>query len=180
MTCIVGISENGHVYIGGDSAGVAGLDLRIRRDEKVFRNGEFVFGCTTSFRMIQLLRYKLSVPKRHQDVDVMAYMTTIFIDCVREVLKNGGFASKEKESEQGGTFVVGYEGQLFKIYDDYQVAWSADGFDACGCGEAYALGSLYCTRNAESTPNQRLERALESAAHFSAGVIGPFNFETLG
>ena len=37
MTCIAAIAEKGKVYIGGDSAGVAGLDLTIRADEKVFK-----------------------------------------------------------------------------------------------------------------------------------------------
>ncbi len=39
MTCIVGLVDNGKVYIGGDSAGCAGYDVRIREDQKVFRNG---------------------------------------------------------------------------------------------------------------------------------------------
>jgi hypothetical protein len=38
MTCIVGLVDKGDVYIGGDSAGVAGLSLSIRADEKVFGN----------------------------------------------------------------------------------------------------------------------------------------------
>ena len=51
MTCIVGLVENGKVYIGGDSAGVAGLDVRMRSDEKVFTKGNMIFGYTSSFRM---------------------------------------------------------------------------------------------------------------------------------
>ena len=175
MTCIVGIAQLGRVYIGGDSAGVSGLDLRIRRDEKVFVNGDFVFGCTTSFRMIQLLRYKLDPPLRHPSMDVMAYMSTTFIDAVRQTLKDGGFAGKSNEVESGGTFLVGHAGRLFSIHSDYQVAENADRFDACGCGEAYALGSLFNT-NFEQTISERLFTALTCAAHFSAGVVGPFVF----
>ena len=38
MTCIAGlVDSNGDIYIGGDSAGVAGYDLTIRADEKVFK-----------------------------------------------------------------------------------------------------------------------------------------------
>ena len=50
------------MYIGGDRAGVAGLSLTVRADEKVFQNGEFLMGFTTSFRMGQLLRYSLKPP----------------------------------------------------------------------------------------------------------------------
>ena len=39
MTCIVGYldKKTKKVTIGGDSAGVAGLDITIRKDEKVFK-----------------------------------------------------------------------------------------------------------------------------------------------
>lgn len=180
MTCIVGIAQSGRVSIGGDSAGVAGHDLRIRRDEKVFKNGDFVFGCTTSFRMIQLLRYKLKLPMRHPDMDVMEYMTTEFIDAVRQCLKDGGFATKDKESEIGGTFLVGHGGRLFRIEDDYQVGECAEGYDACGCGQSYALASLYSTRQTNANVMACINSALACAAHFSAGVVGPFVFQDGG
>ena len=61
MTCIVGLVHEGVVYIGGDSAGVGGMSLTVRADEKVFQNGEFLMGFTTSFRMGQLLRYSLKL-----------------------------------------------------------------------------------------------------------------------
>lgn len=177
MTCIVGTTYAGKVLIGGDSAGVSSLDLRIRRDEKVFTNGDFVFGCTSSFRMIQLLRYKLQPPKRHPDTDVMQFMTTAFIDAVRYCLKEGGFAGKNQEVESGGTFLVGHAGRLFCVYSDYQVAENADGFDACGCGETYALGALHTTQYFnDMSPRQKLQSALECAEYFSAGVVGPFVF----
>lgn len=51
MTCIVGIVDNGKVYMGADSLGVGGLSKRVRKDPKLFRVGEFVFGYTSSFRM---------------------------------------------------------------------------------------------------------------------------------
>ena len=73
---------------------MAGLSLVVRADEKVFRNGDFLMGFTTSFRMGQLLRYKLNPPRRHPDDRVAKYMVVDFIDAVRECLKAGGWASK--------------------------------------------------------------------------------------
>jgi ATP-dependent protease HslVU (ClpYQ) peptidase subunit len=174
MTCIVGIVDGTRVLMGADSAGVGGLDISNRKDVKVFTNGDFVIGCTTSFRMIQLLQYKLNPPKRHPDVDVMRFMVTDFIEAVRELFRAGGFATKEKEAENGGTFLVGHAGRLFRIDSDYQVGERADGFDACGCGESYALGAMACSE--QVPPQERLQLALETAAHFSAGVRGPFVF----
>lgn len=174
MTCIVGIAQDGQTWIGGDSAGVDGLSLTRRKDVKVFRNGPLVMGFTTSFRMGQLLAHKLAPPKRHADTDVYAFMVTDFIDAVRECLRSGGYAGRRNESETGGTFLVGYEGRLFKVEDEYQVGEAVGGYDACGCGQDLALGSLFTSAGGE--PEVRLRKALEAAAEFSAGVCAPFNF----
>lgn len=177
MTCIVGIAEKGSVYLGGDSAGVGRYDLTVRADRKVFRNGDFIMGFTSSFRMGQLLAYSLAPPQRFPERDIHSFMVTDFVDAVRQCLKAGGYAEKRNESESGGTFLVGYAGRLFTIYDDYQVAESVDGFAACGCGDEVALGSLYTTQGA--SPAHRLKVALEAAERLSAGVRGPFFYETL-
>jgi ATP-dependent protease HslVU (ClpYQ) peptidase subunit len=172
MTAIVGLVQSGTVYIGGDSAGVAGLNLTVRADTKVFRKKRYLFGFTTSFRMGQLIRYSLTVPKPSGDLD--AFMSTTFVDAVRECLKTGGWASRENEREEGGTFLVGVRGQLFTIYDDYQVARAADDFAAVGSGDQIALGALYATAGADLSPRRRVLKALAAAERFSAGVRGPF------
>jgi hypothetical protein len=174
MTCIVGFTNGSDVSIGGDSAGVGGLDLTVRADEKVFLLGEFVFGFTTSFRMGQLLRYKLTPPPFLEKQDAFEYMATSFIDRVRTVLKDGGFATKEKEVEQGGTFLVGIRGRLFSVQSDYQIAESASRFEAVGCGEQIARGAMYALDETEATAEQRILKALEAAERFSAGVRRPF------
>ena len=172
MTAIVGLKHEGIVFIGGDSAGVAGYDLTVRADTKVFRREGFVFGFTTSFRMGQLLRFKLKLPRHHPDDDVYEFMCVAFIDAVRKCLKDGGWASKENENEKGGTFIVGFKGRLFVIDSDYQVGEPVDSFAAVGCGQSYALGSLIST--GDRKPRDRVRLALEAAERFSAGVCGPF------
>ncbi|GAB5505802.1 MAG: hypothetical protein Rhirs2KO_09650 [Rhizobiaceae bacterium] len=177
MTCIVGLVENGAVYIGGDSAGVSDSYLTVRADRKVFRNSDFIMGFTSSFRMGQLLHRAFSPPQRHPDTDVEKFMVTEFVDAVRQCLKDGGYAEKHNEAERGGTFLVGYQGRLFRIDSDYQVGEAADAFDAVGCGHAIAQGALYA--NPAGRPLDRLKIALEAAERFSSGVRGPFHFETL-
>lgn len=172
MTCIAGLAINGVVYIGGDSAGVGGYSLTVRADRKVFRNGEFVFGFTSSFRMGQLLHHSLVPPKRHPDTNVDKFMVTEFIDAVRKCLKDGGYASRENDVEAGGVFLVGYEGRLFRIDNDYQVGESADGIDAVGCGEDLAIGALSASAG---KPRDRVQMALQVAESRSAGVRGPFH-----
>ena len=172
MTAIVGLVQSGAVYIGGDSAGVSGLSLTVRADTKVFRKNQYLFGFTTSFRMGQLIRYSLKLPKPKGDLD--AFMATTFIDALRDCLKTGGWAAKENDREEGGTFLVGVRGKLFAVYDDYQVGKPADGFAAVGCGDQIALGALHATADAGLSPRRRVKRALAAAERFSAGVRGPF------
>ncbi len=182
MTCIVGIKkDSGEVIIGADSAGVGGLDLRVRAPHsKLIRNGGLLMGCTTSFRMIDLLRHHFTAPGVYEDQKPIDYIVKSVIPAIRTCFKDGGFASKESERERGGTFLIGFRGELFTIYDDYQVAQSADNFAACGCGEAYAIGSLYSTHGLDNQqPIDRLSLALQAAETYSAGVRGPFDFLTL-
>jgi ATP-dependent protease HslVU (ClpYQ) peptidase subunit len=179
MTCIVGYVDKvkGTVLIGADSAGVKGIDITLRKDLKVFRNGQFVIGCTSSFRMIQLLRFSASFPDVG-DKDIFEYMCTDFINSVRKCFNDGGFMQTwDNGGDSGGTFLVGYKDRLFYIEDDFQVAETIDGFDACGCGREYALGSIYSSRDTLEylSPDNIVLNALGAAEYFSGGVSSPFH-----
>ena len=101
-------------------------------------------------------------------------MHLYFIDEVRKCLKNGGQATVENNEEKGGTFLVGYKGEIFTIYDDFQVGQSVDQFASCGCGYHLALGSLTTTEQFEIDPVERLTLALTAAERYSSGVRRPF------
>ena len=170
MTCIVGLEHKGKVWIGGDSLGVSGLDISHRSDEKVFKNGEFVMGFTSSFRMGQILRYCLEPPE-YEGGDLMEYMVKQFIPELRITFKEEGY-SWEERGDNGGNFLVGFKGKLFNIEPDFQVGIPSDGFDSIGCGTYYALGSLY--NNKTKQPRQRVIQALDTASYFSGGVGGEY------
>lgn len=177
MTCIAAVVHEGDVWMGADSAGVGGLSLAVRRDPKIYRVGDFLFGFTSSFRMGQLLGYKFSPPAHHNDVNVERYMATAFIDALRDTLKDGGYARTENGTETAGEFLVGYRGRIFRVCSDYQVGENLAPFDAVGCGAELALGALHATR--EKSPCDRVTLALEAAEAFSAGVRRPFLVQTL-
>jgi ATP-dependent protease HslVU (ClpYQ) peptidase subunit len=174
VTAIVGLVHQGQVYIGGDSGGVAGWDLVIRADRKVFRNGSYIFGFTTSYRMGQLIQYGFSPPEPPEE-DLHRFMVTTFVDALRDCLKSGGYQKTDNGRDEGGTFLVGVAGRLFQIQADYHVGEAADPFSACGCGANVALGALYATSTVND-PTERLTIALGAAERFSNGVRGPFAF----
>jgi hypothetical protein len=156
---------------------VDGWDLTVRADTKVFRNGGYLFGFTTSFRMGQLLRYSLRPPTPAGDIH--KFMATTFVDAVRDCLKGGGWSKKDSDREEGGTFLVGVAGRLFGVYSDYQIGEGVDGYMAVGCGDQAALGSLHATAALRVAPKRRVLMALEAAERLSVGVRAPFHTLTL-
>ncbi|MCL6672442.1 hypothetical protein ACIRP3_23230 [Streptomyces sp. NPDC101209] len=174
MTVIVGLVHRRRVHLAGDSAGSSGSQLTIRRDPKVFANGPYVLGFTTSFRMGQLLHHAFKAP--HPEGDLDRFMVTTFVDAVRTCLKDGGWARKDSEQEQAGSFLVGVHGRLFEIHDDYQVGERADGYAAVGCGDDLALGALHATAGLGLKPRERLTAALRAADHHSTFVAAPYVF----
>jgi len=176
MTCIVGfVDKNGRVFMGGDSAGVGGLDIRIRSDVKVFRNGEMLIGYTSSFRMGQLLRFKLKIPEQGKHISDYEYMCTLFIDAVRKCLNENGYSKIMNNEETVGTFLVGYKNKIYRIATDLQVGSTFDNYDSCGCGESYALGSIFAQKELHKISGEtKVKNALKCAENFSAGVRSPF------
>lgn len=175
MTCIVGLVEKGKVYIGGDSAGVAGYNTCVRADSKVFNRQGIIFGFTSSFRMGQLLRYKLKVPKQPKTKDDVEYLTTDFIDSVIACFEENKFsANDETNAITGGQFIIGYKGNLYEVGADFQLGVPSEGYCSIGCGELIALGSLYSTNKFKMKPKERILLALEAATTYSGGVLPPY------
>lgn len=181
MTVIIGYVSKEKVYIAGDSAGISGNSILIRKDPKVFKNGEFIMGFTTSFRMGQLLMSsKLKVSKQKKSETDYHFMITTFIDAIIACFKDGGYIQKENESLIGGTFLVGYKGKLYNISSDFQVGETEDNFDAVGCGDDIARGAMYILEKHTSLqPEEKLKLALEAVNRFSTGVAPPFNIVSL-
>jgi hypothetical protein len=150
--------------------------MTVRADSKVFQNGPYLMGFTTSFRMGQILRY--FNPPDPEGWDLWRFMATTFVDAARKAFKDSGYTPKDSEgSEAGGSFLVGVRGQLFKVDDDFQVGVPADGFAAVGCGAPIARGALWVTPM--RPPEARIRAALEAAERFSCGVRGPFVIESM-
>lgn len=182
MTCIVGIVKGNKVIIGGDRQGTDGWLGKVNRvDKKVFRKGEFIFGFTTSYRMGQLIQYKLVIPPLKEKQDIMEYMVAVFAESIRSVLKDGGFMEVNKSVESGGTFLIGFRGRLFKIESDFQVGEPFNGFYSCGCGQDLALGAMQTAIDLGiENPNRILHLGLVAAHCFSAGVGSEFDFVEIG
>lgn len=179
MTCIIGVLDNdtNEMYIGGDSAASNGYSLNIRKDPKVFiKDNKFIIGFTSSFRMGQLLMSDKFIIREQNDNETnFHYMINAFIPAVQDVFESGGYLKSSDNVKEGGIFIVGYKNSLYKICSDFQVAETVENYISCGCGEDFALGSLYTSENMNLSTTERITKALEAASKYSVGVSGPFN-----
>lgn len=187
MTCVVGLVDRGRIILGADSAGSIDYQLNVRADSKIFTVNNIIFGICGSFRMRDLLMHHVDIPKynSNQHDSDREYIVTEVIENIRQVFKDKGLTRTFDDTMEmfDGSFLLGFNGKLYSIEDDYQLAEQLFPFHAVGCGADIALGSLHTTefmaRSKRPTPIGRLTAALEASERFSAGVRGPFNFLTL-
>lgn len=176
MTCIVGLVQDSRVYIGGDSAGIDDNNTYdIRATPKVFVRGEFIYGCTNSFRMADILRHFFKEPPIKGNI--LKYMATSYIDKLFKTFDKAHYKLTENGEDadnSGPAYLVGVRGRLFCIYGDWQVAELNRKYDAIGCGGSHALGAMYVLIDTEKTPEEKIAGALKASAQFST-IYEPFN-----
>jgi ATP-dependent protease HslVU (ClpYQ) peptidase subunit len=187
MTCIIGVvsiqEEKQKVYIGSDSASVAGFHSTKRNDQKIFtkfdvnEEVEYIFGGSGSFRMIQLLHYTLKIPKNSRD-SLFEFMCTDFIDEVRKVFKDNGYSTITANNERCDQFLVGVQGKLFMIDGDFQV--NDCDLNSIGAGKDYALAAYKAfEENNNLSIEERLHKSLAISSYFCIGVKPPFIIKSI-
>lgn len=180
MTCIVGLVDSGSVWMGGDSLASSWYSCTTRKNPKVFKRGDFIFGTCGSVRMHQVLEHRFTPPERKPGQGIYRFLVTDFIDALREEFKDAGCAAKKDEVESGGCFLLGYQGKLFEVHSDYQVGQPESGYASVGAGDDLALGSLHTSGQYQIPPRKRIRLALLAAEEFSKSVRRPFKILKLG
>jgi hypothetical protein len=161
--------------MGGDAASVESRCYYIRQtlEPKVFKNGPYLIGYTSSFRMGHLLQYKADLPAPPKEGDLMKFMSTTFMDYTRDLFKYNGYSKINDNQEEGGTYIVAFQGEIFEIDDDFHAQQWMQPYASVGCGREYALGVCHALYDIES-PEDIITKALEAAEMFSTGVTRPF------
>lgn len=145
MSAVAGIVDAGEVIIAGDSAASDDATLEIRKDPKVFELGPLVVGFAGSFRPGQAVRYRLIVPRRARGQDAFEYISTVFIDSIRAALLSAPPPrdTADDDNREDWTLLVGCDGRLFRIGEDWDVGECAVGFMAIGTGGDAATAALH-------------------------------------
>ena len=148
-----------------------GWTQRQSNRSKVFKKENFIFGVCGSPRVSQLLRYKLTIPKRHIGQTLEDYIYTSFTDEVIKVLdQNNALQLKDGLRTFYGSFLFGFENKLYTMWDNFQSLDDVRGYDSAGSGEYHAMASLYSTEGLNITPENRLKKAIECANEFVISV----------
>lgn len=175
MTCVAGIAERGKVWLGADSAAIYDNEVDIRSTPKVFVRGAFIVGVSDSWRIINLLAHTFNPPERGKKRSVIRYLCTEFVTALRDCLKDNGCLCRTRGVDtMQAQVLIGYQGRLFDVDEDFQVGEPRKPYLAIGAGAAYALGSLHTTNTLDVKPEERLGLALSAAEAFSTAVAKPF------
>lgn len=174
MTSIVGYIDrkNKKAYIGGDTQGSSSSIKMDRKDIKVFEKEGILFGFTTSYRMGQLIKYSLNIPRILSKEDEHEYMVARFIPELIKLYDESKYLQKDHQGQaQGGIFIAIVNDRLFEIESDFQVNEPNYDYTSVGCGFKLCLGSLFTTYKMKNmTVKEKVELALESAIEFDPYV----------
>lgn len=175
MTCIVGYIDkiSGNIIFGGDSAGVQESSVRKLENEKVFTKGDMIFGYVGSYRIGQLVQYSLIIPQ-NKEANPVEYLINKFIPELQKCIEKG------KCLDDSWELMLGYKQKLYHIFDNFQIGIIRENFNACGCGEKYAIGALRSLEDSKRlTAEDKVAKVLKIAEEFSSGVKSPFIILTL-
>lgn len=185
MTCVAGVIADGEVWLGADSHGGNGEDwMQHVVNPKVGRWGDrAIFGFTTSWRFGDLLTYEFELPEHPEGRDALEFMVRDVVPALQEVFVKGGYVRKDNERLSAGNMLIGYQGRLFEIQDEFAVLESLR-YNAVGSGATVAMGAMaVLTRWLEPPmsmgPNEIIGRALQAAETHVPGIKGPHRIERL-
>lgn len=176
MTCIAAIIDGkGRGHIACDSLGSNIYTKNTYTNRKIFQVSDMLIGFTGSYRMGQILQYRLPMPSALVGQDLDRWMHINFVDAVRDTFKENGFLCVENGQEQPvqGQFLIVVAGRIFTMQSDLSLLESDDGFEACGSGEDYARATMNAAiAHGLRKPRRILREAIESAAKYVPSVGG--------
>lgn len=182
MTCIVGFCKDGEMYMGSDSLGSnANGGCNIYDNPKIFyKPSGFLYGCTTSYRMIQLLEHCFKEPENNNSSD-FNYMSTNYSFSILDLFEKSRFAKNESNVLIGGNYLLAYKGNLYEIQCDFSIMKCSDNYAAVGSGEQLAQASIYAQLEAykdmkmDYDPFEVIHVALQAAERYNTYVRKPFH-----
>lgn len=164
MTVIIGFIEKSRVCIAGDRMASNNYLKGDVSHPKVFKNGDFIIGYTGSFRFGEILQYDFKPPHRSKDISSdREYMVSSFIPALRKSLEDGKY-SKNDADGKSGVAIIGYNGELYTLQEDWSIIQYSSNIHTIGAGAEYAAGAMSVLIGLEMMPEDKIKRAIEITA----------------
>lgn len=170
MTCIVGISHDDVVYIGGDRGVSDDSSIVSMSTPKIKMRGDWIYGYAGSLGNGQLLDM-IEIPIVADEDDPYILIRLTIVEELKKAFELYGSSHEDNETD----FLIGCKGRLFQVSSgDWGVCEVNE--VAMGSGGNFALGSLHTTSQFEvATPYYRIEQALNAAITYSPTCQGPID-----
>lgn len=193
MSVVVGVEGDQYVAMAGDHFWGHQDRSICKTQPKVFRkplaqhpsigeeSTEMLIGVTGRPRVSQLLRFHFNAPTREHGP--LVYLTGSFVTALKSLFHNHGILKEEHEVQEvyESSILVGIEGGIYQISNNFQVTRAEEGYMAIGVGYKFAYGAL-ASMDEELTPDTRATRAVRATAQHCPTVEigeGPITQEVL-
>lgn len=170
MTCVVGIANEGNVYIGADRGASDNDSIISLGRPKVCKQGNWLYGFAGSLGNGQLLD-NITFPVLKKTDDPYKIIRFDIMPLIKNLIESHGSDKDDNATD----YLIGTKGRLFELSTE---DWGLVEIDevAIGSGGSFALGSLYTTSLFEAaTPYYRIEQALNAAITYSPTCQGPID-----
>ena len=172
MSCVVGLIQNGKLYMGSD--GLATTEDGERRPViciKIFTNKNYLIGYTGSVRHGQLIGPRYFDPPK-SIYDLPEEIRKKFDESGAMMLMDNG------QQMHASNILIGHKGRLFEILIDFQMNEVMGNFTGIGSGSPYAMGSLFATKKWKS-PEKRIINSLDCAKEYDRSCGRPYTIEVM-
>ena len=180
MTCIVALATDDDLFFGADGIYTATERKRPSLTSKLINvNNRMIIGVSGHVRMINILRSDADRFTFDTDLKGEEFITNWFIPQLMKVLEDNYYlvdCNQGREIKQSVLMLVGYDGNIYRIDDDFAVFQSGYHFDAVGTGDDIVLGTLYGLWKSKTDMPASLQvlTALRAASLFNTKVGPPF------
>lgn len=170
MTVIIGFTKNNTIYMGGDRRGSNGYSYKNVEHPKVFKNGEFLIGYTSSFRFGEILQYDFKPPQQSKDItDNKEFMVSKFIPALREALEKGKYSKNDFEG-RSGCALIGYRGSLYELQGDWSILESSNKICSVGSGQDFAMGVMFALKDGNISSRKLIAKTVEIVSQLDPNV----------
>ena len=179
MTCILATISKGKVHMIGDMCGSNGFTHKnYTKNVKVFKNGDFLVGYTTCYRMGQILEYSWETPTKSLDYSDDVYLYKHVVNSLKTAFDTNSFGHKKGKSFSGGNFLLGWKGRILEVQDNLSIL-EHEYFASVGCGEYFANASMATQMELgvnEDNPELFLSTALKVTSGLVTGVSSAYSY----